>query len=180
MDDGRLSVLPSLARPNFISVCHCLRGFGEMVVLFFGFVVQGMVVADCFYNELLVMVASLGSGLDVCCYSTANSRLFHQEKTEIAIWEWRIAELPGLSVSFFFVFVDAFFVVFSSSKHPHLWSLCGLIESRVQFLLHDRFDMIDPSILPKTLWNWARFRMPWGWQSQVLGDLLFRHQIRWC
>ena len=52
MDDGRLSVLPSLAWPNFISVCHCLRGFGEMVVLDFGFMVQGMVVADCFYMFL--------------------------------------------------------------------------------------------------------------------------------
>ena len=56
-----------------------------MVVLDFGFMVQGMVVADCFYNKLLVMVASLSSGMDFCCYSTASSRLFHQEKTEIAI-----------------------------------------------------------------------------------------------
>lgn len=56
-----------------------------MVVLDFGFMMQGMVVADCFYNELLVMVASLSSGLDVCCYSTANRRLFQQEKTESAI-----------------------------------------------------------------------------------------------
>lgn len=56
-----------------------------MVVLDFGFMVQGMVVADCFYNELFVMVASLGSCMDFCCYSTANSRLLQQEKTEIAI-----------------------------------------------------------------------------------------------